>query len=63
MTGFDAQGQPFVCCVDCGVPEPVAWKRMEHRAFLWLRRHNSKYHPGRRIPRVLPRRDLGLVDW
>jgi hypothetical protein len=61
FVGFDGTRRPFVCC--CGVIAYLEHADMEHRAFLWLRRHCSKYHRGEWVPTPIPRRDLGLVDW
>jgi hypothetical protein len=64
VIGFDAQRRPFVACADCRLPVPLGERAgMAHRAFNWIRRHNSKCHPGRMVPAPLPRRDLGLVEW
>lgn len=64
FTGFDAQRQPFTACSDCGViPLPVERRQMHEAARILLIEHNGIRHPGRDVPEVLPRRDLGLVDW
>lgn len=64
FTGFDAQRRPFAACPDCGpIPLPLERKQMHASARAMLKEHNGIRHQGRKVPDVLPRRDLGLVDW
>jgi len=64
FAGFDAQGRPVVGCFDCGlIPVEIPWRKMHDHARGALLTHNGLQHSDRPVPRVLPRRDLGLVDW
>jgi hypothetical protein len=62
VIGTDAAGRAYVSC--CGAWAELAPGEVQRRAFLWLWRHNGKYHPRRRVPSPVPARAFGgLVNW